>query len=197
MARPRQVSDEDILAVARSVFLEHGPQAPTQAIADQLGVSQAALFKRFQTKADLMIAALTPAAPPWIDGLHAGPDDRPIHPQLLELATAMSAYFEQTFPCFAALKASGVPLEDNLRSQSDPVPLRTHRALTAWLRAAIDRGAIRQVDPSAIATLFMGALHSHAFLSHFLGAELGSSEDHVREMVAVVWSGIRPEESSC
>lgn len=197
MARPRQVSDEDILTVARAVFLEHGPQAPTQVIADQLGVSQAALFKRFQTKAELMIAALTPAPPPWIETLQQGPDQRPIVVQLHELALAMSTYFVQTFPCFAVLKASGVSLEDHLKSQQDPMPLRTHRALTAWLRAAIDRGAIRAVDPSAIATLFMGALHSHAFLSHFLGAELGSSEDHVREMVHVVWSGIRPEETSC
>ncbi len=50
MGRPRTVSDEVILEAARSVFLEHGPSASTQAIADRLSLSQAALFKRFGTK---------------------------------------------------------------------------------------------------------------------------------------------------
>jgi AcrR family transcriptional regulator len=194
MARPRQVSDEAILAVARSCFLTHGPQASTQRIADELGVSQAALFKRFRTKNDLMIAALTPPPPPWLAMLDRGPDARPIEVQLFELASAMSAYFDQTFPCFAILKASGICMPEQMGDE-EPMPLRTHRALTAWLRTAAERGDIRAVDASAIATLIMGALHGHAFLSHFLRAELGPAEDHVREIVGVVWSGIRPVES--
>jgi AcrR family transcriptional regulator len=197
MARPRQVSDSDILTTARACFLEHGPQTSMQVIADQLGVSQAALFKRFHTKQDLLLAALVPPAPPFLSTLEAGPDDRPIRDQLVDLSTAMSAFFDQTFPCYAALKASGI--DDHVVMHppdgSDPMPLRTHRALVGWLRGAARRGAIRPVDASSIATLIMGALHSHAFLGHFLGADVGPSSDHVREMVDVVWTGIRPEDS--
>ena len=64
MGRPRTVSDDVILEAARAVFLEQGPGASTQSIADRLSVSQAALFKRFGTKRDLMIAALMPPVPP-------------------------------------------------------------------------------------------------------------------------------------
>jgi AcrR family transcriptional regulator len=196
MARPRQISDEDILTVARSTFLAHGPQVSIQLVADQLGVSQAALFKRFGTKGELMIAALAPAPPPFLDDLVRGPDTRPLPEQLHALAASMSIYFDQTFPCFAVLKASGVnPDLAFAQCDGEPMPLRTHRALTAWLQTAGDRGLIRGVDPHDIATLVMGALHSHAFLAHFLGADVGPSADHVRRMVDVVWTGIRPEES--
>jgi AcrR family transcriptional regulator len=196
MARPRQISDEDILTTARSMFLEHGPQVSIQVVADRLGVSQAAVFKRFGTKVELMVAALVPAPPPFLDDLLVGPDDRPIQLQLQEMAGAMSLYFDQTFPCFAVLKSSGVNIDAALlECKGEAVPLRTHRALTTWMTIAQRRHLIRDVDPSAIATMVMGALHSHAFLAHFLGAQLGSSADHVRRMVDVVWTGIRPEES--
>lgn len=197
MARPRQVSDEDILATARAAFLEHGPQTSIHTIAEQLGVSQAALFKRFRTKNDLMLAALAPAKAPFAEVLERGPDDRPVKEQLLELATAMSSFFDATFPCVAVLKASGISDESFLKPADGgaPMPLRTHRALVRWLTAAQARGGIRPIDPSSVATLVMGAIHSHAFLRHFLGADVGSSADHVRDMVDVVWAGIRPEPS--
>ncbi len=197
MARPRQVSDEDILTTARAAFLEHGPQASIHQIADRLGVSPAALFKRFHTKNDLMLAALAPSRPPFADALDQGPDDRPIRDQLLDLATSMSSFFDATFPCFAVLKASGIH-DDTFLKPADgglPMPLRTHRALERWLTAAQHRGAIRAIDPNSVATLVMGAIHSHAFLRHFLGADVGSTPDHVRQMVDVVWTGIRPEET--
>ena len=196
MARPRQVSNEDILDVARACFLEHGPQVSTQLIAARLGVSQAALFKRFHSKSELLLAALTPAPPPWLDMLERGPDGRAVDVQLLELATLMSAYFDQTFSCFAAMKASGIRPNEPGPGGQGALPLRTHRALTAWIRASEARGDVRPVDASAIATLIMGGLHGRAFLSHFMRADLGPTEDHVREMVSVVWSGIRPMETS-
>lgn len=50
MARPRSITDEEIHAVAREVFVEHGPVAPVSLIAERLGVSHAALFGRVGTK---------------------------------------------------------------------------------------------------------------------------------------------------
>ena len=46
--RPRQFSDDELLQTARRCFLEHGPGVSTGLIAEELGVSQAALFKRFK-----------------------------------------------------------------------------------------------------------------------------------------------------
>ena len=56
--RPRKISDEDILDVARECLLEQGVNVSTQVIAKRLGVSQATLFKRFGTKVKLLQMAL-------------------------------------------------------------------------------------------------------------------------------------------
>ncbi|HIK90782.1 MAG TPA: TetR/AcrR family transcriptional regulator, partial [Planctomycetes bacterium] len=61
MARPRTISDDQILQTARECFLQHGPSVATDVIADQLGVSPQALFKRFHSKQDLMLAAIAPS----------------------------------------------------------------------------------------------------------------------------------------
>lgn len=197
MARPRQVSDADILSIARATFLEHGPHTSMHTIAQQLGVSEAALFKRFHTKQDLMVAALAMPAPAYLATLEAGPDDRPIRDQLLDLAGQMGAFFDQSFPCLSALRASGIDPTPALHAAhaDEPPPLRTHRAFVGWLRIAVDQGRVRPVDVRSVATLMMGALHSHAFLGHFLGAEVGTTPEHVRVLVDVMWSGIRPEET--
>lgn len=197
MPRPRQVSDEDILAAARDRFLAHGPQASMQAIAQQLGVSEAALFKRFGTKQGLLLAALAPAEPPFLGALEAGPDGRPIREQLTELFSAMADHFDQSLPCWAVLRASGVDDHELLRHRdgSAPLPLRLHRALAAWLRDAMARGRVRPVEASSVATLILGALHSHAFLGRLPDAGVAPAAEHARALVDVVWGGIRPEES--
>ena len=48
--RPKKVSDEDILQTVRRCLVEQGGSVSTQFIADQVGVSQATLFKRFGSK---------------------------------------------------------------------------------------------------------------------------------------------------
>ena len=53
MARPRTISDQQIVDAAREVFLEQGFSATTAEIARRAGVSEGTLFKRFSTKEDL------------------------------------------------------------------------------------------------------------------------------------------------
>ena len=96
MARPRQVSDVQILEAARACFLEHGASVSTTVIAKRLGVSQAALFKRFGTKEDLLVAALRPGPEmvrELLDWLAEGPDERPIPEQLLDLGVRVRSFF--------------------------------------------------------------------------------------------------------
>ena len=62
--RPRSFTDDELLDTARRVFLEHGAGASTEQIAQQLGVSQAALFKRIGTKQELMVRSLMPRSMP-------------------------------------------------------------------------------------------------------------------------------------
>ena len=56
--RPKKVSDEYILQTVRRCLVEQGGSVSTQFIADQVGVSQATLFKRFGSKSNLLQSAI-------------------------------------------------------------------------------------------------------------------------------------------
>jgi len=60
MGRPLVVSDEEVLARARAVFLEHGYAATTQRIALAVGVSWGAIARRFVSKRALFTQAMSP-----------------------------------------------------------------------------------------------------------------------------------------
>ena len=79
MARPRQVTDEDILRAARDCALDHGPGVSMELVAERLGVTPPALLKRFGSRKALLLAALRPPDElPWMRALEAGPDGRPL-----------------------------------------------------------------------------------------------------------------------
>lgn len=196
VARPRQVSDDDIVDVARTVFLQHGPAASTSLIADQLGISQAALFKRYGTKEELMRAALLPGGdPPFVALMARGPDDRPIEAQLVEMVSAMTAWFDRFVPCFAVLKAAGVDFHAEFARHPVPPPVQNHRLLVGWLSQANATGRIRAVDCEALASMVLGAVNGRAFLSHLGQPPCGPAERYVEAVVSVLWKGIRPEEN--
>ena len=199
MGRPRTVSDEVILEAARAVFLEHGPSASTQAIADRLTLSQAALFKRFGTKQDLMLAALRPPIPPFVAEIRAGPTlDQPLHDQLCSIARDTVVFFRSMVPCLMVLKSSGLVPEQILRAYDEPPPVMVRRLLTDYFQRAMDAGLARPADPLAAASLFLGAFHMHSFMSH-LTDQLMSDEELFTFSAAVVdvlWHGIAPLEVS-
>ncbi|MCB9688330.1 MAG: TetR/AcrR family transcriptional regulator [Alphaproteobacteria bacterium] len=190
MARPRQVSDDEILEVARECFLTHGPGVSTTVIAEQLGVSQAALFKRFHTKQDLLIAALSPPAEPaWLPLVHPGPDDRPLRDQLLEIASAMHRFFLGMTPCIATLQASGLDMRALMSRYDVPPPIRAQRALTAWFARAVDRGIAHTADPAAVASMLIGALHGRHFMAQ-VGGATGDDEAYVDAVVTTLCDGL-------
>ena len=106
MGRPRTVTDEQILEKAREVFIDQGPNATTATIAERLGLSQGALFKRFGTKEELLMAALRPAPPAWLDQVLQGPDARPIPEQLVELGLQIAAFMDDLVPRIGVLHAA-------------------------------------------------------------------------------------------
>ncbi len=184
MARPRQFEDDEILSIARTCFLEHGPSVSTNVIAKAVGLSQAALFKRFKTKQGLLLAALLPPEePPFLPLIEAGPTDAPIDEQLVELAMQISLFFQDVVPCMVTLTGSGFDKDTIFGNFEIPPPIRTQRALTAWFQRAIDAGRIRAIDPFHASVALMGTLHVRAFMRH-IGAPFSEDpHDYVRSVV--------------
>src|SRR3954464_15739876 len=63
MGRPKTIEDSELLEVARRIFRQHGHTATTQDVAKAAGISEAVLYKRFNTKDELFFAALNQPAP--------------------------------------------------------------------------------------------------------------------------------------
>lgn len=193
MARPRQVSDAELLATARSCFLAHGPAVSTTVIAREVGLSQAALFKRFGTKEDLMFAALLPPeVPDWVAHVARGPDERPIPVQLVDIAHRIAAFFEEMTPCLMTIKASGADMLHAMSRYEVPPPARGRRALAAWFRTAHEQGRLQDCEPESVAYMFVGSLHGRAFLTYIGGSDTLSRASFIESMVATLWRGLDP-----
>ena len=195
MARQRQVSNEQILRVARKCFVKHGPSLSTEVIADKLGVSQPALFKRFKSKRELMIAALAPPeVAGWISELQAGPDDRPFREQLEELANRVTDYFRDISPCLSVLSSSGIPPKELMQRYAVPPPIAAIRSLTDWLERCAHKGLIRKTEFEATAMAMLGSLHFQAFLSYVTGQRLSSlsRRSYIEACVELYARGLEP-----
>lgn len=171
MARPRTVSDQQILDAVRASVLEHGPRVSLTDVANRVGVSQPALFKRFGSRRKLMLSALVPpCAPSWLAELEGQPEARPFAEQLKRLIVAMGKDVEEKIPCLSALRESGIPREEILDSMRGSPPVENLRALTRWLEGARAR---KQLEPAgvrleSVAAALIGAVSARFHVQHLL-----------------------------
>jgi AcrR family transcriptional regulator len=174
MSRPRQITDEQLFKTARAVFVEHGAQAPTSLIADELGISQAAIFKRVGSKEQLLLRALLPGdAPGWAGLCDEGPDNSPLRDQLIEIGNEITTFFSQMVPCLAVLRSALGDALDDIMSRDVPPPVRGTAALTNWFRRAQKQGRIDDhVDCGVLASAFLGGLHHSEFIAYVGGGHI-------------------------
>lgn len=192
MARPQKVSDETILAAARSYFVQQGPHASTDLLADQLGVSSAALFKRFGTKHNLLLAALTPKVPSWVETLAEGPAETPaVREQLEEVATNLLRFLREALPCVLALR-SEIDHESIPRHKGKPAPVAVQQQLATFIANAQSQGRLGTGDPLAIAQALVGGVQARVMLEHLGGAAPGDDSERVRALIDVLFAGIAP-----
>ena len=168
MARPRQITDEQILATMRACVLQHGPAVSLDLVAEKLNVTSPALIKRFGTRRALMIAALKPSDDnAWTRILAKGPDARPLLAQLEEVVGAFLEAFHEAMPCMHALRESGIPMNEIFDRREDPPPVRAIRQLAKWLGDAHALGVVRDDgDHETAATALVGAVSTRTFTAH-------------------------------
>lgn len=167
MARPRLISDEQILNAMREAALTHGPKVSLDIVAGNLGVSAPALLKRFGSRDELLVSALKPPSDPeWIQRLRQGPSDEPFEAQLLELFSSMSKFLESVVPCMMALRESGIPLETIFKGVRPPQ--EGIEVIASWLQGARKKDLIEAEELETAAFAILGALQTRHFFSHML-----------------------------
>lgn len=186
MARPRTISDEDIQDAARTIFVEHGPNAPVALVAEKLGVTHAALFGRVGTKERLMLDALRPGRPRAIERLAEAPPEEGAEGRLIEILVELMAFFQQVVPSLVVLRAAGRSMADLPPRGEAPPPVALRWALARWLERAGESGALAPVRAWAVAEGLLGAMEARCFNRYLGGGAFapGTDEVFVRELVS-------------
>ncbi len=187
MARPRTVSDEQILDAARRLIRTRGPHVPVEAIAAEVGVSQQAVLKRFGSRDQLLIQTLRPPpTPAFFAALQEGPDQRPFVEQLADISVAVASLIATQAQDFAALRWSSASIKDVLvPPDAPPAPLAAVQQVSSWLQRCADRGLIRHdVDVEATALALIGALQVRSLFDHLFDQPPIDADHH--SYVAVV-----------
>jgi AcrR family transcriptional regulator len=195
MARPRLITDEQILSTTRSTVLERGPGVSLDVVAERLGVTAPALLKRFGNRGELMLAALKPPdRPEWIDVFLKGPDARPIETQLSEHFGRLWDYFEKTLPCISALRESGIPHE-KIFDQKKNGHVVAIKAIAAWVGQAQERGLVDAEAPESVAYSMLGALQIRAFTAHVAKVQFTarSNREYLDDLVHLFTRALAPK----
>ncbi len=184
MARPQQVTDTQILAAARQCFLAHGPAVAVARIAEQLGVSHAALLQRLGSKDELLRRAFAVDVSGVIGELRRGPTaEGELAEELERLLGALLIFLRGVIPGLMVLRASGLPLGDQAgRGEAPTRAMR--RDLAGWLGRASALGLVAERS-RAWAELLLGALEARCFNAYLGGARFveGSDRAFLRSLV--------------
>jgi AcrR family transcriptional regulator len=198
MPRPRLVSDEDIRMAVRKGVLEQGPQVSLDLIAERLGVTTPALFKRFGSRNALLLAALAPPEHPrFIELLERGPDpDQTFETQLHAIIDAHMSFLDEGWPCMVALRESGIPKEQIKELMGKGPLIHAVQLFSGWLHKAKRLGLADISHPDQIAMAVFGAGHMPIVIRHMqkhLGGSAPSTDGYSRLLARIISKGLTPK----
>ena len=192
-----------IVEAAEAVMRAQGlARATTKEIARAAGFAEGTLYKHFASKEALFLAVLVerlPAFPALTEELPRRVGVEPVVHVLRELVSAGVAFFDATFPIVASIFAEPdllARLREEVRKRGRG-PQRGIQSVAAYLAAEQRLGRVRpEVDPTAAATLLVGACLQRAYLRSFAGDEIDPEEDErfAAEVARTLMRGLSAEE---
>jgi AcrR family transcriptional regulator len=192
MGRHKTISDDDVLDVARQVFRERGHSATTREVAEAAGISEAVLYQRFGSKDDLFFAAMHPRGPDIEELL--GPKDPPDDAlaYVRAVVVRVGKHFAEVIP--VALRIMTHPSFDHgtlARAQPTNAAI-LKEGLTQRLASLARRKRIAMGTEAAAARLLVSLAHDWALGSVLSPGSQSNRERALKEMVDIVWAGLRP-----
>lgn len=165
MSRPPSITDDEILAAARAVFLDKGITATVDEVAARCHVGEATVFRRFPTKQALFLAAMdTAAEPPWVQILQNRARGEDTRTTLTELANGILTFGRKMIPLIL-MKMSNPAFGE--RGPPAARLLRTIQALTDFFEIEIEAGRILAHDPRVAARIWIASLQHFVMFEVF------------------------------
>lgn len=200
MARPPKITNEEILAAARQVFLTQGVNASTVAIAEKAGISEASIFKRFATKQALFLAAMgITDIREWVAVLSDGIPTAAIASELTEICEQMLEFYQEVMPRVFMTMAQGQLPDPPLVT---PPPVRDSQLLAGYLDRAIAQGHLRSCDTIAIAHMIVGAMTNYVVTQNVAtkwpvalplpNIQQREPTTFIHNLIETLWVGIAP-----
>jgi AcrR family transcriptional regulator len=176
MARPKSVSDDQVIEAARALFIELGHTAPIQTLAQRLGVSHAALFQRFGSKRALLIEAMRPSCDVlWPDEGSIGPTRERLREELLALCASIGAFLMANLPRIRVLQAAGV-LPEEIFARGGVHPFVACARVEEWLRRGVTAGLFAPCDTRAVSAGIVAAVFGRVQMSRLAASHASAAE---------------------
>ena len=192
MPRNKTITDEEILAVARSLFLKEGAKASTRTLAKLVGISEAVIFQRFSTKEDLFFTAMVPPAAQLDAIFSIHPGEKQVIANLESVSLQIVVYFREVMPVFLSLVSHpSFDMQSFLQRHTMP-GMQIVNWLTEYLNAEAELGRIHRDNVAATASILFSHLHNLA-LSENIGAHQTIDTEHaISDAIAALWKGLAP-----
>jgi AcrR family transcriptional regulator len=191
MTRPKTISDQDLLAVARQVFREQGRPASTRSIARKAGVSEGILYQRFGSKEGLFFAAMAPRAPDIEALLGPEPPIEEVPTFLRSVLVRMANYFGEVIPLAIQVITHPSAADPGIEHAQSGLA-RLHKSLAARLAFFENQKRVRRSTAKRTARLLMSLAHDWAIGHAGFHPGGGRRTRDLEEMADIVWKGIRP-----
>jgi|SRR5579862_6782812 len=191
MGRKKTISDEELLAAARDIFVKEGFGASTKEIARHAGVSEGVIYQRFATKDELFFAAMIP---PPADVTRLFKDSQLQGRKLIEqLTMSMLDFSREALPVMLPLMLHpGFRLEDLAERQPEAPLFVLRREIGPFLMRERKAGRLGPVDPRGASLLVWCLAQSIAFFEK-LGAHDGHFDPSIiQATIDCLWTGLAP-----
>lgn len=181
-----------IMNGAMELIMERGyTAATTKDIARAAGVNECTIFRRFRSKKDIVLSAMT--LPQWNPGLRR--EDFTWRGDVTEDLTMFArVYMEKVTPQMVKV-SMGLRSPELFEDTAEgilAVPKLCKEALLSYFRQMEQRGQLAEAEPENLAMAFLSMCFGFVFLKGSFGDDLTelADDDYIRQSVRVFVRGI-------
>jgi AcrR family transcriptional regulator len=191
MPRNKTITDEEIITVARTLFLKNGINASTRDIAKAAGISEAVIYQRFGTKEDFFFAAmkLPETELDAIFSIQAG--EGKARENLVYMSLRIVDYFRNAMPVFLTLISHPSFSMPTFLKQHDIPAMQLREKLIDYLVEESKIGRVSQNNLVPAVDVLLSHLHNIA-LYEAIGAPKTKIDNNVTDTISLLWDGLAP-----